>query len=63
METRHSRRLPEFHGYVVDERLKEFRRVAWKNGEPRIEFIPFDSQKGDKLLVELLRTNSTHGVV
>lgn len=43
------RKLPEFKGYVVDERLREFRRMTY--GEP-VEFIPFDSDKGGHLLKE-----------
>lgn len=46
------RRLPEFEGYVIDERLREFRRTAY--GEP-VEFIPFDSEKGKTMLEEMGR--------
>lgn len=47
------RRLPEFKGYTIDERLGEFRKVSWRNGEPSIEFVPFLSEKGIKLAEEL----------
>ena len=42
--------LPVFRGYTVDIRLREFRRVAWGK---RLEFIPFDSPKGRRLLRRL----------
>ena len=41
------RRLPEFLGYTVDERLREFRKVVYGKS---IEFIDFDSPKGIRLL-------------
>jgi len=44
--------LPIFKGYTVDERLKEFRRVISHEEGPSIEFIPFDSPKGQELLSE-----------
>ena len=42
--------LPTFKGYTVDLRLREFRKA-----DPlvTIEFIPFDSPEGKKLLEEL----------
>jgi hypothetical protein len=46
------RKLPTFKGYTVDERLREFRKVGadvpWG-----IEFIPFSSKRGRKLIEEL----------
>ena len=48
--------LKTFKGYTVDLRLQEFRKVRvanYRNGvyEDRyIEFVPFDSPKGKKLL-------------
>jgi hypothetical protein len=50
-EERNPRRLPTFCGYTVDERLREFRRVD--NVSLTIEFIPFDSAKGRKVLKEI----------
>lgn len=44
-------KLPEFKGYTVDERLRQFRRVD-KN-KPCIEFIDFNSEKGQELLNEM----------
>ena len=41
--------LPTFKDYTVDERLREFRKV--KYGKP-LEFVPFTSVKGRKLLTE-----------
>ena len=47
------RRLPEFRGYTVDVRLREFRRMVL--GETP-EFIPFDSEKGRELTAEMRLT-------
>ena len=44
------RKLPEFKGYTIDERLREFRKVV--HGKS-IEFIDFDSRKGMKLLKKM----------
>lgn len=46
--------LPTFKGYTIDERLKEFRKVT-RGKEPTIEFIPFDSDKGKKILEGYLK--------
>jgi hypothetical protein len=43
-------RLPEFKGYTVDLRLREFRRLVF--GEAP-EFIAFDSVKGRELKAEM----------
>jgi hypothetical protein len=43
-------KLPEFKGYTVDERLKQFRKVDHE--KPSIEFVEFNSEKGKKLLDE-----------
>ncbi len=44
--------LPTFNGYTVDIRLKQFMKV--ERGEaPKIEFIDFDSEKGQELLLEM----------
>ena len=42
--------LPTFKGYTVDMRLLEFRRAI---PDVTLEFIPFDSPEGQKLLTEL----------
>ena len=42
--------LPTFKGYTVDMRLREFRRAI---PDVTLEFIPFKSPKGEKLLEEL----------
>lgn len=47
----------EFKGFTVDERLREFRKVTWKKGEPDVEYVPFDSKKGSELLRDLLRSD------
>jgi hypothetical protein len=44
------RELPTFRGYTVDERLKEFRKA--EHGKT-LEFIPFDSPKGQEILKEM----------
>jgi hypothetical protein len=43
-------KLPEFKGYTVDKRLKQFRKVDMK--KPSIDFVDFNSEKGKKLLDE-----------
>jgi len=45
--------LPKFGEYTIDERLRQFRRVYRKNGNLAIEFIPFWSVKGKKILKKL----------
>jgi hypothetical protein len=42
--------LPTFKGYTVDMRLKEFRRAI---PDVTLEFIPFNTPEGRKLLEEL----------
>lgn len=49
-------KLPEFNGYTIDFRLREFRKVIYGKN---IEFIPFESRKGKKLLRKIER--SEHG--
>jgi hypothetical protein len=49
-------KLPEFKGYTVDFRLKEFRKVSYGKS---IEFIPFETKKGKELLLKMER--SSHG--
>jgi hypothetical protein len=47
--------LPKFKGYTVDIRLREF-RIVTGDAETHtydIEFISFDSPKGQKLLEEM----------
>lgn len=47
------RKLPVYKGFTVDFRLKEFRKAIV--GET-LEFVPFDSPKGQKLLDSFLLT-------
>jgi len=42
--------LPTFNGFTVDMRLKEFRKAI---PDVALEFVPFNSPKGEKLLAEL----------
>ena len=45
-------KLPIVDGYTMDSRLNEFRKVEFnsKSGEPSVDFIPFNSKKGQELL-------------
>ncbi len=47
------RKLPVFKGYTVDFRLQEIRKAVYGQA---LEFIPFDSVKGQKILGEFLKT-------
>lgn len=47
------RQLPTYKGYTVDLRLKEFRKAQYGKA---LEFIPFDSKLGQKLITEFLKT-------
>jgi len=47
------RELPELEGFTIDDRLREFRRVYRKNGNFAIEFVPFTSIRGRKLLKKI----------
>lgn len=46
-------RLPIFHGYTVDVRLKEFRKAGLEQG---LEFVRFDSARGEALLSGFIQT-------
>jgi hypothetical protein len=46
-------KLQEYKGYFVDYRLKQFRSNVPYPQE--IEFMDFDSDKGDKLLAQMIR--------
>ncbi len=50
-----TRHLPVFHGYTVDERLREFRKVP-RDTLP--EFIPFDSPAGGRMLLAFIATKT-----
>ena len=45
--------LPTYKGYTVDYRLKQFRKVPADFG--MIEFVEFDSEKGENLLSQMIR--------
>lgn len=48
--------LPTFKGYIVDNRLRQFRKIDWTNPfKPSIEFVEFKSPKGKKLLKGLAK--------
>ena len=42
--------IPTFKGYTIDPRLKQFRKVI---PQEAIEFIDFNSEKGQELLDEM----------
>jgi len=44
------KQLPNFKGYTVDERLRQFRKVD--RNKPSIDFVDFDSEEGQELLTE-----------
>ena len=46
------RALQTYKGYIVDYRLREFRKVMPKRG---LSFVPFKSQKGDNLLSSMIK--------
>lgn len=48
------RKLPVYKGYTADFRLKEFRKVIYGKA---LQFVPFRSPKGQKLLTGFLRTS------
>lgn len=46
--------LPNIDGYTMDRRLKEFRKVSFKDGNPMIEFVPFHTIKGRMMLKKVM---------
>ena len=48
------RKLPEFRGYTVDARLRQFRKAD--PSKQSIEFLDFDTEQGDLLLGEYINT-------
>lgn len=48
------KKLPTFKGYIVDDRLGEFRKI--EPGKP-FQFVPFSSQKGQKLLAQYVASS------
>jgi len=56
------RALPTFKGYTVDTRCREFRKINF-GPMAGLEFIDFDSDRGDELLVELLEIVSVDSVL
>lgn len=65
-------KLPEYKGYTVDYRLREFRKIVpmkrkfddlCKCQHNSIEYISFDSDKGDKLLCEMIKKNLVPEVI
>ena len=52
MENQTPFELPTFNGWTIDARLRQFRKVI-RGENPQIEFIDFDSEKGQELLLEM----------
>ena len=52
MENQTPFELPTFNGWTIDARLRQFRKVT-RGENPQIEFIDFDSEKGQELLLEM----------
>lgn len=48
-------KLPTYEGYIVDYRCKQFRSQPENFGI--IDFIDFDSERGDELLNEMIQLN------
>ena len=48
------RKLDTFKGYTVDFRLREFRQLI---PGKKVEFVPFNSPKGQRLLKEYKEVN------
>ena len=46
-------KLPEWKGYTVDVRLRQFRKVDKINHE--IEFVEFDDEQGDDILCDIIK--------
>ena len=49
-------------GFSIDERLREMRKVTYKNGEPSMETIPFESTRGVELLREYRAREAVRGI-
>ena len=48
------RKLKAFKGYTVDLRLQQFRKIVYgKTFGERLDFIPFTSPEGKKLLAQM----------
>ncbi|AHB40792.1 MAG: hypothetical protein ACD_22C00115G0003 [uncultured bacterium] len=46
-------KLPVYKGHTVDFRLKEFRKAIFGKA---LEFVPFESEEGQKLIAGFLAT-------
>ena len=47
--------LKIFRGWTIDERLRQFRKVYFNDGNnPQIEFIDFESEKGREILRQMV---------
>ena len=48
-----ARALQIWNGWIVDERLREFRRVSWDDDGPEMEIVSFDSERGQEMFSAL----------
>ena len=44
------RKLPTQEDWTIDNRLREFRKVLWKDGEPLMVTVPYNTPKGMDML-------------
>ena len=44
------RKLPTQEGWTIDNRLREFRKVLWKDGEPLMVTVPYNTPMGMDML-------------
>ena len=49
--------LPTWNGWTIDEKLQQFRKVEFINGNPSIKFIEFDSEEGERMFYEYSKEN------
>jgi hypothetical protein len=49
-------RLPTFKGWTVDYSLRQFRKLIYGK---KVEFVPFDSPKGQRLLAQIAKQGLT----
>ncbi len=58
-----ARRLPVVKGWTVDCRLRMFRKVSYRRGEPSIEYVEFDSMKGRKIIKRVGKKKMVSGAI
>jgi hypothetical protein len=54
--------LPQFKGWTVDERLGQFRRIKQINKHfACMEYLNFETEKGNKILNQYIKTLESEG--